>query len=226
MQHRHAFVRVVPALLTALLMAACGGGDNPAEPEPDDDGDENPPAATTGSIQALVTADGAPRAGVTVRLVAAATGQTQGTQSTGTTGSALFGNLPVASYDVQVTPPTGFELATGETASKRLTVTAGVQRSVSFALATAGGGTLRVITIQGLSFSPADVTIAVGTTVRWENPTDMLHTVTPQGHNQWQSATLSAPGTSFSHTFNTPGEYAYFCQPHQSSGMTGIIRVQ
>ena len=220
------FHRVVPPLLVALALAACGGGGSPADPGDDDDDDDNP-TVTTGSIQAAVTADGAARGGVSVRLLEAATGQTRATQATGSSGTTVFSNLPAASYDVQVTPPTGFALATGESGSKRVTVSANNQSTVSFALAsTGGGGNVRVINIAGLSFSPADVTVARGTTVRWENPSSLLHTVTPDGHTEWQSATLATAGSSFSHTFNTAGVYTYYCEPHQGSGMTGVIRVQ
>jgi plastocyanin len=32
-------------------------------------------------------------------------------------------------------------------------------------------------------------------------------------------------GQSFSHTFDTPGEYAYFCIPHELSGTDAHIAV-
>jgi plastocyanin len=77
------------------------------------------------------------------------------------------------------------------------------------------------------SFSPANVTIEAGTTVRWVNRRDVFHTVTPEGHSEWARASISASvGETFEHTFETPGEFAYFCEPHLSVGMLGEIRVQ
>lgn len=83
----------------------------------------------------------------------------------------------------------------------------------------------RVIQIAGFAFSPADVTVTRGTTVRWVNGGGMLHTVTPDGHQQWTEAVLQ-DGQQFQHTFATAGTYAYYCDPHRGSGMTGVIRVQ
>ena len=34
------------------------------------------------------------------------------------------------------------------------------------------------------------------------------------------------PGQSYSFTFDTPGEYAYFCRPHVFIGMTGVVVVE
>ena len=37
---------------------------------------------------------------------------------------------------------------------------------------------------------------------------------------------LNAPGESVSSKFSTPGEYSYYCEPHQGAGMAGKIIVQ
>jgi len=85
------------------------------------------------------------------------------------------------------------------------------------------------ITLTGsLTFSPADVTIDPGTTVRWVNGTSIFHTVTPVNLQQqgiWARTTTSNSGTVLSHTFTVSGQvYNYFCEVH--AGMTGIIRVR
>lgn len=77
------------------------------------------------------------------------------------------------------------------------------------------------------SFSPANVTIEPGTTVRWINRRDVFHTVTPEGHSEWDAASISAnTGETFEHTFENPGEFDYYCAPHLALGMVGQIRVQ
>ena len=49
-----------------------------------------------------------------------------------------------------------------------------------------GGDDVTVITLtSSLRFSPSNVTIAPGTTVRWVNGTSLGHTVTPSGHSEW-----------------------------------------
>jgi plastocyanin len=78
---------------------------------------------------------------------------------------------------------------------------------------------------RATSFSPADLVITVGSTVRWVNQVNDGHTITPQGHEEWESAVLSQAGDTFEHTFDEVGEFSYFCEPHLAVGMTGIVRV-
>lgn len=79
---------------------------------------------------------------------------------------------------------------------------------------------------SSLTFSPDDVTISPGTTVRWVNQADIAHTVTPDGHSEWTRWTTTTSGESFEHTFDTEGTFEYFCEPHLDDGMTGVIRVE
>ncbi len=37
---------------------------------------------------------------------------------------------------------------------------------------------------------------------------------------------LNKSGDSYATTFDTPGKYKYFCQPHRGAGMTGTIIVK
>lgn len=89
-----------------------------------------------------------------------------------------------------------------------------------------------------LKFDPAEVTIHIGDTVVWRNTSVLIHTVTddaskavrpedaglPKGAKPWNSGQLK-PGGSFSRTFTVPGEYRYFCIPHEAAGMKGALRV-
>jgi plastocyanin len=79
-------------------------------------------------------------------------------------------------------------------------------------------------------FSPADITVDPGTTVRWINDANMLHTVTPDNPNQpgvWAAAQRGTPGTVLTHTFTVAGQsYPYHCDPHLADGMVGIVRVR
>lgn len=79
---------------------------------------------------------------------------------------------------------------------------------------------------QTLSFVPDEPTIAAGTTVRWVNDSNLFHTITPQGHSEWQRQTTSQQGIVFEHTFQSAGTFPYFCEPHQAQGMQGEITVQ
>jgi len=93
---------------------------------------------------------------------------------------------------------------------------------------------------EGASFKyePAEVTIKVGTTVKWLNDSDNRHTATddpnfektpgeavmPKGAEAWTSPFLTN-GDSFTRTFRVPGKYKYFCRNHGQFGMEGTITV-
>ena len=102
-----------------------------------------------------------------------------------------------------------------------------------------GGGPTADITIQDFSFSPATLTVKVGTTVRWTNKGPSAHTTTSD-MGTWTSGTLGAPtsaggyggggsaGGSFTFTFNQAGTYGYHCSIHppaQYPGFTGTVMV-
>jgi plastocyanin len=78
-----------------------------------------------------------------------------------------------------------------------------------------------VIDMRGFAFSPVDVTVSVGTTVRWVNLDATEHTTTASG-GEW-NATLSANET-FEYVADTPGQYDYVCTIHM--GMAGTLTVE
>ena len=71
---------------------------------------------------------------------------------------------------------------------------------------------------------PGRVTVPVGTTVTWVNAGLLPHTVSAQ-RGTLESGMVQ-PGQSYSFTFDTPGEYTYFCRPHVVIGMTGVVVVE
>ena len=78
------------------------------------------------------------------------------------------------------------------------------------------------ISIDNFAFSKASITVPVGTKVTWVNHDDMLHTVADEGKT-FKSDPLDS-GESFSHVFDKPGTYKYFCSLHPH--MTGTVVVQ
>jgi plastocyanin len=101
-----------------------------------------------------------------------------------------------------------------------------------------GGQAFTVNMTDSLTFDPADLTVPRGATVTWRNTGAIAHTATddpskaqdkanavlPAGASPWDSGNVE-PGQSWSYTFETPGQYTYFCIPHESAGMVGRIRV-
>jgi plastocyanin len=78
------------------------------------------------------------------------------------------------------------------------------------------------VSIVNMSFSPSSLTVTAGTTVTWTNNDGMTHTTTSNDPG-FDSGNMTA-GTKFTHSFSTPGTYAYHCSIH--SGMTGTITVK
>jgi plastocyanin len=98
------------------------------------------------------------------------------------------------------------------------------------------------------AFLPDEYEVSVGETVVWGNNGSRGHTVTayesalPEGADFFATGDFEStraareawkdsgagnlePGRAFSHTFETPGEHHYFCIPHESGGMVGVIVV-
>jgi plastocyanin len=78
------------------------------------------------------------------------------------------------------------------------------------------------VTISGFAFSPATLTIKVGTEVTWTNLDSVEHGVTSSTGNELSSPLIPQNGT-YSHVFNSLGTYDYHCSVHLT--MTGIIIV-
>jgi plastocyanin len=76
------------------------------------------------------------------------------------------------------------------------------------------------VTIQSMSFSPSQLTIAPGDTVTWTLQTGFHTTTSDTG--VWDSGGMGA-GQTFSHTFPSAGTFPYHCEIH--SMMTAVITV-
>ncbi len=75
---------------------------------------------------------------------------------------------------------------------------------------------------QDFAFVPANIIVDTGTTVAWTNFDGLGHTVTSDGGGELQSPLLDRNET-FSHTFDEPGLYRYYCEPHPY--MQGLVTV-
>jgi plastocyanin len=177
---------------------------------------------TEGSVRVTVRDGAIGVEGVQVSLFASGGVSALDTRATAADGRAIFEELAPGAYDVAIELTADLEPAAGDSVRKAVTVTAGSVTDVQFGVASTAPSTVE-ISASGTSFSPADVTIEPGTTVRWIkgiNP----HTVTPSGHSEWTAVTLDQPAETFEHTFAQVGTFPYHCEFH--SGMTGVIRVQ
>jgi plastocyanin len=78
------------------------------------------------------------------------------------------------------------------------------------------------VTISNFSFSPAALSVAVGTTVTSTNKDSVAHTMTSDT-GAFDSGNI-APNATYSYKFNAAGTFAYHCAIHPS--MKGMITVK
>ncbi len=69
-----------------------------------------------------------------------------------------------------------------------------------------------VVTIDNFVFTPPELTVAVGTTVKWVNHDDIPHTVVDK-NKAFRSKALDTDD-AYSFTFASAGTYDYFCGLH------------
>jgi len=69
-----------------------------------------------------------------------------------------------------------------------------------------------VITIDNFTFTPKQLTVAVGTTVKWVNHDDIPHTIVEK-KTTFRSKALDTDD-SYSFTFTGAGTFDYFCGLH------------
>lgn len=110
----------------------------------------------------------------------------------------------------------------------------------------AASGHSATVTMQDMAFQPPSLEVAPGTTVEWVNDSDVPHTVTAYEDSNPDDAGYFASGDfeseraarndisaglvdtddTYTHRFDEPGTYSYYCIPHESGGMTGEIIVK
>ena len=97
-----------------------------------------------------------------------------------------------------------------------------------------------VVKMTNFDYEPGTVRVRAGETVEWQNKSIVSsHTVTcdaakardasahvalPAGAEPFDSGKVKAKGT-YRHTFAVPGQYRYFCIPHEGMGMVGEVEV-
>jgi plastocyanin len=93
-------------------------------------------------------------------------------------------------------------------------------RQIARAAAPAAAGA--EVKIDNFTFTPATVTVAVGTQVTWTNRDDIPHTVVTED-KAIKSKALDTD-EKFTYKFTKPGTYVYFCSIHPK--MKGTVVVQ
>ena len=78
------------------------------------------------------------------------------------------------------------------------------------------------VKIRGLGYLPGPVMVSPGTTVRWVNEDQALHTVTSEGSGGPLESEELGRGDSYEYTFREAGQYNYYyaVHPFMKSGVT------
>ena len=84
-----------------------------------------------------------------------------------------------------------------------------------------GVSAVKTVAVVDVAYDPQRIEVPVGTTVDWTNDDPFAHTVTADD-GAFDSGTMDA-GQIFSHVFDDPGTFDYFCAIHPS--MTGTVTV-
>ena len=136
--------------------------------------------------------------------------------------------------------------------TRREVLAAGTGLVAALAGCAGGGSTADAseydVGMGGSFFRPERIEVSVGETVVWRNTGSRAHTVTayenaiPDGaayfasggyesqsaaEDGWMSGFGGAIESrqTYEHTFDVPGEYGYYCVPHEPSGMVGTVVV-
>lgn len=94
-----------------------------------------------------------------------------------------------------------------------------------------GGGGTQEVAVVNYAYEPGTeepMEIAPGTTVEWVWESDghnIFVDSQPDGADWEGHEPLEDTGFTYSHTFETKGEYYYYCEPHLSLGMEATIVV-
>jgi plastocyanin len=93
--------------------------------------------------------------------------------------------------------------------------------ALAFVLPGAARAATHTVTIEGMQFSPATLTVRRGDTVVWQNKDVVPHTATAKG--LFDSGAI-AVGGHWSRVLKKPGRHAYACTFHP--GMKAAVVVQ
>jgi len=109
--------------------------------------------------------------------------------------------------------------------NRKITVAAVLLSLSLTGMNTQAGETVTVIA-KKYGFEPREITVKVGTTVRWENQEKrQYHSILFETPGE-EPGDYFFPGESRERTFDQVGSYPYICEPHhESHDMKGVVHV-
>lgn len=82
-----------------------------------------------------------------------------------------------------------------------------------------------MVTISGMAYSPASITVNVGDTVTWVfDDNGMAHDVNGLGDAKGKLRSPLKKSGTYTYTFTEPGTYDYTCTPHPEMRGTVVVK--
>jgi plastocyanin len=82
------------------------------------------------------------------------------------------------------------------------------------------------VSASDTSFTPSELTVAPGDTVKWTNNGGTHNVHFEDGQFDQPAEPAPVWPDPVQHTFPSAGRFAYYCEQHRDSGMTGVITVK
>lgn len=221
-----------------------GGDDDGGDDDRDDEDDDGEVVATdavpAGSIEIRIISDDAGGfspgeltvdAGASVTFVnghddphtATGAGFDTGIMQPSAIATIVLDEPDTYFYACQIHPEmTGSIIVLGAEASPEASPAASTAASPEASPVTGEGGGEATVTISGFAYDPAELTVAVGTTVTWENADPAPHTASAED-GSFGSGQID-PGGSASVTLDQAGTFPYRCAFHPD--MAGTVTVE
>lgn len=89
---------------------------------------------------------------------------------------------------------------------------------------TTGTQSAPAVAIKDFAFSPASITIKIGSSVTWTNKDVVSHSAT-EVHNVFDSGGI-APNAAFTYKFTSAGTYTYHCTFHSMMANATVVVTQ
>jgi halocyanin-like protein len=160
-------------------------------------------AVLGGTVAVAAGLAGCSGGGGTASGESGSTDEPTGTASDGGSGGSAD------AVDEYLSDTDNYDGVVDETGASEVTVTVGTE---------ANGG--------NFGFGPAAVRVSSGTTVVWEwNGLGSTHNVVDEA-GSFESELVAEEGHTFSQTFEESGIVEYYCTPHQTMGMKGVVVVE
>jgi len=100
---------------------------------------------------------------------------------------------------------------------------------VSCGGSSAPSGPTQPVSVTENIFTPAEITVAAGTTIEWTNNGNVVHNVVSADLSDlFVEPAKFAPGATYRYRFTKPGTYHYYCSIHGTAaggGQQGVVVV-